>query len=467
MKDQILLILTVILVLSSCVSGGSKQQTGKSDASMLNNYQVKLITVDPGHFHAALIQKIMYDQISPDVHVYAPEGPDYLQHLNRIKSFNSRSVNPTSWNEIVYSGPDFFEKMLAEKAGNVVVLAGNNRKKAEYITKSIDAGFNVLADKPMIITSEDFPLLQATFATAKRKGILLYDIMTERYEVASILQKLISQKPEIFGTLTEGSKDEPAVSKASIHYFSKVVSGIPLLRPEWFLDVGQQGDGIIDVSTHLVDLIQVECFPEQILYPSDITMISAREWPTLISHEEFKSVTGSDNFPGYLLKDIKDGKLNVIANGEMVYKIKNVFVKVSVEWKYQSPDGGGDSYYSDMHGTKCDLVIRQGAEEKFIPTLYLENVKDETMADFISRLKTAIGTLPFDSLQIVNVNAGILKINIPEKYRLTHEDHFGQVAAKFLGYMKAGKLPEWEVQGMITKYFTTTSALKLAKENKK
>jgi Putative oxidoreductase C terminal domain len=467
MKYLVLLILSVILIFSNCVSHGSKQQTGMRGTLMSKNYKVKLITVDPGHFHAALVQKIMYDEISPDVHVYAPVGPDYLQHLERIKSFNSRPLTPTSWNEIVYSGPDFFEKMLAEKAGNVVVLAGNNRKKAEYISRSIDAGFNVLADKPMIITSEDFPLLEAAFATAKEKGILLYDIMTERYEVASILQKLISQKPEVFGTLTEGSKDEPAVSKASIHYFSKIVSGIPLLRPEWFFDVRQQGVGIVDVTTHLVDLVQVECFPEQILYPSDIIIISAREWPTLISHEEFKSVTGSDNFSDYLQKDIKDGKLNVIANGEMVYKIKNVFVKVSVEWKYQPPTGGGDSYYSDMRGTKCDLVIRQGAEERFIPTLYLIHVKDKTMADFISRLKTALGTLPFDSLQIVKVNEGTIKINIPEKYRLSHEDHFGQVAAKFLGYMKAGNLPEWEVQGMITKYFTTTSALKLAEENKK
>jgi hypothetical protein len=30
--------------------------------------------------------------------------------------------------------------------------------------------------------------------------------------------------------------------------------------------------------------------------------------------------------------------------------------------------------------------------------------------------------------------------------------------------MKDGKLPDWEVPGMITKYFTTTSALKLAKK---
>ena len=67
------------------IGGSSKQQSAeKSTESMENNYQVKLITVDPGHFHAALVQKIMYEQVSPDVHVYAPEGPDYLQHLDRI-----------------------------------------------------------------------------------------------------------------------------------------------------------------------------------------------------------------------------------------------------------------------------------------------------------------------------------------------------------------------------------------------
>jgi hypothetical protein len=30
--------------------------------------------------------------------------------------------------------------------------------------------------------------------------------------------------------------------------------------------------------------------------------------------------------------------------------------------------------------------------------------------------------------------------------------------------MKDGKLPDWEVPGMITKYYTTTSALKKARE---
>lgn len=461
---KLLSLLFISLILTSCGTGGSKQQAVKSDSSTEKSYAVKLITVDPGHFHAALVQKIMYDQVSPDVYVYAPQGPDYLQHLDRIKSYNSRTTNPTAWNEITYTGPDFFEKMIAEKKGNVVVLSGNNRKKAEYITKSINAGINVLADKPMIISPEDFPSLESAFKAAKEKGVLLYDIMTERYEVTTILQKLLSENTKVFGTLTTGSKEEPAVTKVSVHHFSKIVSGSPLLRPAWFFDVQQQGEGIVDVTTHLVDLVQWECFPEQILNPSDVSVLNARRWPTLISKQEFKDVTGFEEFPDYLQKDVKDGKLNVFSNGEMVYQIKGIFAKVSVEWKYQAPPGGGDTHYSVMHGTKCDLIIRQGAEEKFLPTLYIEKVKGMTMSQFETELKDAIESLPYDSLKIEAVNKNALKISVPSKYRVTHEEHFGQVMAKFLEYMKVGKLPEWEVPCMITKYYTTTSALKLAKE---
>jgi predicted dehydrogenase len=460
---KILTFLSFVLITCSCRQGGSKVQKAKSDFPMEKTYQVKLITVDPGHFHAALVQKVMYDQISPEVHVYAPEGPDYLQHLDRIKAYNERAVNPTKWNENVYIGPDFFEKMIADKAGNLVVLSGNNRKKAEYITKSIDAGLNVLADKPMIISPVDFPALEAAFTAAKEKGVLLYDIMTERFEVTTILQKLLSQNAVVFGNMTTGSKEEPSVTKVSIHHFSKTVSGSPLLRPAWFFDVDQQGEGIVDVTTHLVDLVQWECFPEQILNPSDITMISAKRWPTFISKEEFKSVTGLDNFPDYLLKDTKDGNLGVYANGEMIYKIKGVFAKVSVEWKYQAPQGGGDTHYSVMHGTKCDLIIRQGAGEKFLPTLYIENIKGATMKEFVSGLKNVVSTLPYDSLTIETMSSSAIKINVPKKYRVSHEEHFGQVTSKFLEYIKAGKLPEWEVPGIITKYYTTTSALKLAR----
>jgi predicted dehydrogenase len=464
MKKLLLLIVPFALVLISCGSAGTKKVSGeKTDQTMEKNYQVRLVTVDPGHFHAALVQKRMYEQVSPDVHLYAPEGPDYKQHLARIDTYNKRATSPTAWNEIVYTGPDYFEKMLGEKAGNVVVLSGNNKKKAEYITRSINAGMNVLADKPMIIEPEDFPSLQSAFAVAKEKGLLIYDIMTERFEVTTLLQKLLSRKEDVFGHLTKGSREEPAVTKISVHHFSKVVSGSPLIRPAWFFDVSQQGEGIVDVTTHLVDLIQWECFPEQMLTPGDVKMLSARRWPTVISKDEFRGVTGLDSFPGYLNKDVKDGKLNVYSNGEMVYQLRDVFAKVSVEWKYQAPPGGGDTHYSIMHGSTCDLVIKQGAEQKFVPTLYAENVKGISVNEFRDRLKKALGSLPYDSLGIEDAGRNSLKIIIPAKFRVGHEEHFGQVTAKFLGYMKEGKLPEWEVPCMITKYYTTTSALKMAR----
>jgi predicted dehydrogenase len=429
---------------------------------MEKNYQVKLITVDPGHFHAALVQKIMYDQVSPEVHVYAPEGPDYIQHLDRIKSYNNRAADPTSWNEIVYTGPDFFDKMLGQKPGNVVVLSGNNQKKAEYISRSINAGLNVLADKPMIISAKDFPVLVKAFKTAGEKGIILYDIMTERYEITTILQKMLSQNEEIFGKLTTGTKEEPAVSKVSVHNFSKLVSGVPLQRPAWFFDVNQQGEGIVDVTTHLVDLVQWECFPGQLLDTSDIKMASAKRWPTIISKDEFKAVTGLEDIPEYLKKDIKEGKVNVYSNGEMVYQIKGVWVKVTAIWNYMPPAGAGDTYFSALHGSKCDLVIRQGAEEKYLPTLYIENIKGLKFDSFSAKLKTILETFAYDSLQVESAGNNIIRVNIPNKYRVTHEEHFGQVTAKFLEYMKEGKLPEWEVPAMITKYYTTTSALKMA-----
>jgi len=453
-----------VLILAACGSGSSGQQSLKKSVTMDKSAQVKLITVDPGHFHAALVQKTMYDQVSPDVHVYAPEGTDCTQHLSRIRSYNSRQVNPTSWNEIVYTGPDFFEKMIQEKAGNVVILSGNNQKKAEYITRSINAGLNVLADKPLIIRSDDFNALKDAFKTAGEKGVLLYDIMTERYEVTTILQKLLSENTAVFGYLVPGSKDDPAVSKISVHHFSKIVSGSPLLRPAWYFDVEQQGEGIVDVTTHLVDLVQWECFPEQILNPSDIEMISAKRWATSVSEDEFKKVTGLDGFPDYLKKNIKGGKLDVFSNGEMVYKIKGKFARVSVEWKYQAPPGGGDTHYSVMRGSICDLFIKQGEEEGFLPTLYVENVKGIKMNDFIVQLQGVLKSLPYDSVGVEQVNNSLLRISVPKKYRVSHEEHFAQVTAKFMDYLKAGRLPEWEVPGMITKYFTTTSALKLAKE---
>ena len=56
------------------------------------------------------------------------------------------------------------------------------------------------------------------------------------------------------------------------------------------------------------------------------------------------------------------------------------------------------------------------------------------------------------------------KIIIPEKYDQGHESHFAEVMKRYLQYLKDGKLPDWEVPGMIAKYYTTTKALEMAQQ---
>ena len=140
----------------------------------------------------------MYPGVDPIVHVYAPPGHDVGLHLDRINAFNSRKENPTHWQEQVYTGEDFLDRMLSEKAGNVVVLAGNNRKKTDYILRSLEAGFNVLADKPMAIDPKKFAVLAQAFEIARQHNLVLYDIMTERFEIATILQRELSRRARSF-----------------------------------------------------------------------------------------------------------------------------------------------------------------------------------------------------------------------------------------------------------------------------
>ncbi|WP_372950835.1 putative oxidoreductase C-terminal domain-containing protein [Mariniphaga sp.] len=458
-----MLVFTVLLW--ACTGGGQKSETQESKTMFTGaKGEVKLMTLDPGHFHAALVQKTMFDQVDPVVHIYAPEGPELQAHLNLIESFNNRADNPTSWKTEIYTGPDFFEKMLAEKPGNVMVTAGNNAKKTEYILETVEAGINVLADKPMVITPEEFPMLEQAFKVAEEKGVMLYDIMTERYEITTMIQRELSMIPEVFGTLQVGTEEEPAITKESVHHFFKYVSGNPLVRPAWFFDVEQQGEGIVDVTTHLVDLIQWEAFPEVTLKKEDVEIVSATRWTTDLTPEMFKKSTQLDEYPDYLQKDVEDGTLKVYSNGEINYKLKGIHAKASVIWNFEAPEGTGDTHYSIMRGTKCNLTIKQGEEEGYKPQLYIQPLPDVDLKEFAGYLYNAVQDLSskYPGLELKKLDENLWMTNIPEKFKVGHEAHFGQVAEKYLGFLAQGKMPEWEVPNMIVKYYTTTEGLKAA-----
>ena len=417
---------------------------------------VKLIILDPGHGHATFMQGSMNPAIDPEVYVYAPAGPDVQQYMNSIERANTRKNNPTNWKLVLYTGPDYLEKMLADKKGNAVLISGNNSKKSDYIKRSVEAGFHVIADKPMAIT--DFKSLEKSFEIAERNKVVLFDPMDLRYDISNILQKELAQMPELFGVLQKGTLEDPALIQANLHHYLKGPAGQTGVRPAWFFDVDQQGHGIVDVSTHLVDLNQWLSFPDKSLnYKTDVKVISSREWTTKLRPSEFKLVTRMEKYPDYLKKDLKDSILSVYSNGEMNYTLKGFHSKVTVLWNYKEPPGSSDTHYSLMRGTKADLEIRQGAEEKYKATLYIKPPISADIAQFERSIQAAEQKLQQKYPGTEFIKKGDQWEVKPGKFERTNS------AAVAVSYIKNGKMPDWEAPNTIAKYYTTIEALKKAK----
>ena len=430
-----------------------------------NKNEIKLIVLDPRHFHAALLQKNMYSQISPIVNVYADMEDNITEYLQTIKQFNNRKKNPTHWQTKIYTGDDYLQKTCEEKRGNLVILAGNNKKRIQYIKNAIDAGLNVLADKPLCIDKDDFKVMREIFNSAREKHLLLYDIMTERYEITNILQKTFCTQEELFGRLLPGTHDNPSITMKSLHHFFKYIGGKPIKRPAWYFDISQTGEGIVDVTSHLIDLAHWSCFPEQLIdFNKDIKLLSATHQPTKINKQQFKQLTQFDEFPGFLKSHVKNDILSVYANGEINYTLKDHHIRVKIAWDFQAPDGKGDSHYSLIRGTKANIIIHQN--ETPFPELFIKVLERQNEKELETVLKNSLSNLQSTYPEITyekTINGW--HIIIPDKFRLGHEAHFSEVVKKSLHYMTEGKQPEWETPNMLAKYFITTTALQLV--NKK
>jgi predicted dehydrogenase len=427
---------------------------------------VRLITLDPGHFHAALIQKSMYPGVSETVNVYAPLGPDLAAHLLRIAQFNERKDDPTRWRLEVHTGSDFLERMLRERPGNVVVLSGRNRGKIDRILACLEAGLNVLADKPWIIEAADLPKLQEALDTAEARSLVAYDVMTERYEIATLLQKELVADRALLGDVLIGTKGDPGVSMESVHHLMKTVAGVPNLRPAWFFDVGQQGEALADVGTHLADLVAWMLLPEQpVDYRTDIRILSAMRWPTVLTKDEFRRLTGEREFPEVLAPEVQNDQFAYFANGRVSYTLRGVNVRLTTRWEYEAPPGAGDTHAALVRGSRARIEIRQGPEERYRAELYVVPARPEQRQEVRAALEERIAALSsrFPGLAIQDAAAG-MRVTIPDALRTSHEAHFAEVTTRFLGYLKDPKsVPAWEKTNMLAKYFVTTSGVELSR----
>ena len=119
-------------------------------------------------------------------------------------------------------------------------------------------------DKPWILRSEDLPKLKETLDLAEKKGRVAFDMMTERFEITTHAAEGAGERP---GGVRRGRSrarpERPGVYMESVHHLMKMVAGAPNIRPAWFFDSDQQGEGLNDIGTHLVDLVPWTLLPGQ------------------------------------------------------------------------------------------------------------------------------------------------------------------------------------------------------------
>ena len=415
--------------------------------------ELRLIEVDPGHSHAAALHATMLPGFSKEAHIYAPLGAELTAHLNRIAQFNHRAKNPTEWALKVYAGPDYVQRMLEEPPGNVVALSGRNQNKIDYIEAALGAGQNVLADKPWIIEPESLPRLERALDLAEKKGLIAYDCMTQRFDIAYQLERKLVNDPEIFGEPVQGTTDAPAVKLENLHALYKK----PSLRPAWYFDIRQQGEGIADVGTHLVDLVEWTLFPDQAIdYRRDVHMLRAERWPTILTREQFEQVTGEKAWPQYLRGVVKDDRLEYYTSNSAVFTLRGIHVSLQVKWEYEATPGAKDSYFASYQGSRSRIELREGAVEHYVPEVYVIPSKP---GQLLEKLRSKYPDLSFAE------TGGGIHVTIP--HRAPDGDYFALLVDRFLGYVRNPKdLPAWEKPNMIAKYYITTKTVQLARQGR-
>lgn len=413
-----------------------------------------LITLSPGHFHAALIQKQMRPGVAAQARVYAPFDADLLAHLARIHSFNSRSDNPTAWQLEVYAGPDYLARFRQDaRPGDVAVFAGRNRVKIDLMLAAVECGLHVLADKPWIIEAEQLPKLDRLLQLAGERDVLVYDVMTERFEITSILQRDLMQQPAVIGEILPGSAVEPAIFMRSVHYLKKLVAGTPLRRPGWFFDVHEQGEALTDVGTHLVDLVMWMRFPERVISSEEVNLLSAERWPLSLTGEQIAAVTGSEI----------QTPLDYWTNNRVRYTVNGMHVGLDVFWDYDSP--GSDLHHAIVRGTRALVSVRQDEQTGGRPELFVRahDPADHAATGRGLERATVDWQAKYHGVGVINTGDEF-HIDIPPQHRTSHEEHFSQVLDEFLRRRSDPRsLPAWESVNLRTKYFTTTQGVRLAR----
>ncbi len=405
---------------------------------------------DPGHFHAALLLSGGNARVSRSIHLYAPPGQDAEKFIALIENFNCRAEAPTNWRLECHIGEDALEAMIAERPGDIVILAGRNGERLALMHRLHDEGFHIIADKPWMTDSTNLPHLDAITAGPP----LAVDIMTGRHAAFNQLRNAVIHTASVFGEL-DSSSELPALEFTSRHHLMKLVGGQPLQRPAWFYDSRVQGDGLVDIQSHYVDQAQwIVGDGHRFDFDRDVEIIDAERWTTPVTLDLFRESTGADAFPDYLSHAVEDGVLHLACNGRIDYSMRGTWVRQYCDWGPREAEGGGDLQDFTARGTKAEVTVSSGPETGFQPEMRLHPYENPDLGAAAAQWRAA-----FPSLKITAAEDGGYILRLPAKDQVGHDAQFPLMLDQFLDLVEADAWPTDLMARIRTRYTLLARAL--------
>ena len=107
-----------------------------------------LLFLEPGHFHAALTLRERHPLVSDEIVVYVALEPgrvdggrEVVEFLDLLGAFNRRAERPTRWRPVIRAGPEPLARLVRERPGDVVIVAGrNDQRKANPAGETTQRG---------------------------------------------------------------------------------------------------------------------------------------------------------------------------------------------------------------------------------------------------------------------------------------------------------------------------------------
>ena len=177
----------VALALAPAVDRRAARSTSAeaAAASKPGKKAIRIVTLDPGHFHAALPHRESYPDVDRRVHVYAPLGTTCRSHQAHRAVQHRAPTTPPPGGWRCTPGPTSSSGSRRRRRATWWSSRAATGARSTTSRPRSAPGYHALVDKPWVLRSEDLPKLKATLDLAEKKGRIAYDMMTERFEITT------------------------------------------------------------------------------------------------------------------------------------------------------------------------------------------------------------------------------------------------------------------------------------------